>query len=59
MKRKRVKKEPQSKKKKKGDEAFGRFLEAICPECQCRLRTDLRVVWCSNPKCTFFIGGLV
>jgi len=43
--------------KKQGCKALARFLDALCPKCKSRLRTDISVVWCSNPKCDFYIGG--
>lgn len=58
MKRKRVKKEKkgEEEEKRKGDAATSRWLDATCPRCGCRLRTDLRVVWCSGVACEFYLG---
>lgn len=29
------------------------WLNETCPRCNCRLRTDFKLIWCSNPACDF------
>lgn len=34
---------------------IGRYIDEYCT-CGCRLRTDLKIIWCSNPKCSYWRG---
>ena len=39
--------------KVKGDQALARWLNRNCPLCDCRLRSDTKINWCSNEKCNY------
>jgi hypothetical protein len=38
------------------DSMINSWTSDVCPRCSCRLRTDLRLVWCSNPTCSYVIS---
>lgn len=37
----------------KGDSAAARWVDEHC-KCGCRLRTDLKIVWCSGVSCNYY-----